>query len=253
MHDTSTEAVLKWMSGEASPEAIAAEHGVTVAELERWRALFIAGARTSQPRRDRRRALLAAAFITAGALGLVGREAWAATCTQTLPSPLTTFCVDSPAIASQVNGNFQGVLDEVRNKVGAYGSANVVVGNGAATATLTVPGATTLNGALTANGTTSLRNTTVNGNAAVTGSLAMNTTRKSCASSPCHCNTAQQFPIAWSATCANSGVALYSANVVQDVGGNWGYDVKCINSNFTSTPNALAVTLYCAPLALNVQ
>lgn len=231
MRDTSTEAVLKWLSGDASAEAIAAEHGLTVAELERARAIFIAGARGAQGRQSLRGTIVAAAVIVAGALGLVSREAWAANCAQTLPSPLTTFCAGEPAKASEMNGNFEGVLTEVRNKVGPYGGSNVLIGG-----SLAVAG-----------------NANLNGNAAITGSLGLNATRKSCASAPCYCNTTQQFPIAWSATCNGSGIGLYSANVVQDSSQHWGYDLKCITSTFTTQPPALNVVLYCAQLSLTVQ
>lgn len=254
MHNRSADAVLKWMSGEASAEAVAAEHGVTVAELEQWRAVFIAGARSAPPRRGVRGTLLVAAVLAAAALGLVSREAWAAHCAQTLPSGFITFCEGEPARASEVNGNFQAALNEVRNKVGPFGSSNVVIGNGTAGATLSVPGTASIANGLNVTGAFALGgNATLNGNANLAGTLGLNATRKSCASSPCHCDSAQQFPIAWSATCSGAGIGVYSANVLQDASQRWGYDLKCITANFASLPHALNVVLFCARLSLTVQ
>lgn len=61
---------------------------------------------------------------------------------------LTVFTADSPAIASEVNGNFNQLKTWLEQKVGTVGSANVNV-----------------------TGTTTLAATTVNGNLLVTGSL----------------------------------------------------------------------------------
>lgn len=71
-------------------------------------------------RRERRRAL-----VTLVALSLVATLTWTArtwaqtSCAQTLPAPLVTFCPDAPAIAPQVNGNFQALASAVIARTGS--------------------------------------------------------------------------------------------------------------------------------------
>src|SRR4051812_42686412 len=64
-------------------------------------------------------------WLVAGGLGaLFGIGSFAqralsqANCTKVLPDPLTTFCANTPASASQVNGNFKQVVDWTAAKVG---------------------------------------------------------------------------------------------------------------------------------------
>lgn len=47
-------------------------------------------------------------------------------CAQTLPSPLKTFCPDAPALASDVNANFQGVVNMLTNKTGPLSAPNAI-------------------------------------------------------------------------------------------------------------------------------
>jgi hypothetical protein len=67
---------------------------------------------------------------------------------------LTVFNADSPAVASQVNGNFNQLRTWLEQKVGAAGSANVSV-----------------TGTLNVTGTTTLAATNITGNTVVAGSL----------------------------------------------------------------------------------
>ena len=47
-------------------------------------------------------------------------------CAQTLPSPLMTFCPNAPALATDVNGNFQGVVNMLTNKTGPLSAPNAI-------------------------------------------------------------------------------------------------------------------------------
>lgn len=54
------------------------------------------------------------------------RAAWAqAACSQTLPTPLRTFCPNDPALATEINGNFQQVINWVQAKIGPIGTPNI--------------------------------------------------------------------------------------------------------------------------------
>src|SRR5262245_52662146 len=95
-----------------------------VAELERE----LAASRRGIWARSGRRGTL---WLAAGAVGaLLGigsftRYALSQTgCTKVLPDPMTTFCRDTPAIASQVNGNFKQVVDWTAAKVGTISDPN---------------------------------------------------------------------------------------------------------------------------------
>jgi hypothetical protein len=68
------------------------------------------------------------------------RNAWAATCTQTLPAPMVTFCPDNPALASEVNGNLQQLVTWITAKTGTISNANLTAQNVTAT-TVTSTGA----------------------------------------------------------------------------------------------------------------
>ncbi len=90
----------------------------------------------------------------------------AGNCAQTLPAPLTTFCGNDPALAGEVNGNFQQLVTWVQQKVGTVGSANV-----------TITGSETVCGKLTANsGLDVVGNTNFNGTTAVVGNQSVSGT-----------------------------------------------------------------------------
>ncbi|MBX7100230.1 MAG: hypothetical protein K1X89_21115 [Myxococcaceae bacterium] len=144
MHtDARIAAVLELLEGRTPAEAVAAKAGVSVAELEGWRDAYVAGLKAGAPAQRTRRRRLAAVGAT---LGLAGVAAWcsiayAATCTQTLPAPLVTFCANNPAVASDINGNFAALVNFVTSKVGAVGNTNVTI-----TGPLVASGSTTFTG-----------------------------------------------------------------------------------------------------------
>ncbi len=77
-------------------------------------------------RQSRRRAgaLAAAALVIVALWG--GRGAWAVgNCTQVLPAPLISFCPDEPALASEMNTNFETLHTWIVAKVGTLSSANI--------------------------------------------------------------------------------------------------------------------------------
>jgi hypothetical protein len=98
-------------------------------------------------------------------------------CTQSLPAPLVTLCPNAPALAGDVNGNFQQLVTWLTQKVGTQGSANVTV-----TGTTSLQGTTatslTVSGNQIVNGTSSLNGATTVGGAlkanAVGGNVAHN-------------------------------------------------------------------------------
>lgn len=108
--------------------------------------------------RRRRRSLLLLGGLCAVVLaGLVAQPALAqVTCAQTLPAPLVTFCGGAPAHASQVNGNFQAVIDLVTTKLGPITSSGVtvagVVTTGSVTAALVSATSGSISGTLNVGG-----------------------------------------------------------------------------------------------------
>lgn len=131
------------LDGTRTPTEVASRCGVDVAVVAEALA-----ARHRAQRAARRRRVAAAALASCLALGLVGRVAFSqATCMQTLPAPLVTFCPDAPALASEVNGNFAGVLSILNARVGPDAgivSVNAVESRTAATPlTLQPSGGTT--------------------------------------------------------------------------------------------------------------
>lgn len=86
------------------------------------------------------------------------------TCAQTLPAPLVTFCPDAPATASDVNRNFQEVLNFLTTKVGPLASGSITATGLATTGSVN---STSVN-STTVNTTGAL---TVGGGATVTGTL----------------------------------------------------------------------------------
>ena len=99
-----------------------------------------------------RRTMLAAssAVFLAGLIGFV-RVAYAANCQQTLPAPLVTFCAGDPALAKDINGNFQGVANQLIAKVGAWGSVDATM-NAVTMKSATVTGGVTVGGDLKVTG-----------------------------------------------------------------------------------------------------
>lgn len=135
-------------TGRRSVVEVATRLGLSVEEVERKvEVLALARALAHHDGAVRRRQLLrgAAVLVAVLAMGSVlsVRAAWAAgTCAQTLPSPLVTFCPDEPALASEVNANFNHVvtgLNGLVTKTGAASSPDVSTRN------LTTSGSITTN------------------------------------------------------------------------------------------------------------
>ena len=103
------------LAGELDLPAFAARHGVTVEEATRLRAAFVGGmkasTRSAVRRSPRFRWVLAAS-------ALVATAAFA---------QLVVFQPDSPALATQVNGNFTQLRTWLENKVGPVGSATATL------------------------------------------------------------------------------------------------------------------------------
>jgi hypothetical protein len=151
-----TRAVLRLLEGE-SAEALASELGVPVHEVESWRALYLAGARAQLdaglrplgPRRARVVGIIAATAL----LGMAG----IASSQSRWPIPLIQFAADTPAVASEVNGNFTAVkagVEQLRSwldaKIGDATTPGVTVSSG---------GVNVQNGALTVqNGALTVQN-----------------------------------------------------------------------------------------------
>lgn len=125
---------------------LSAELGVPLTELELWRAMYEASQQEAERRAAKTRVQVVAGLAVALALGtfFFSGDAWAQSCPQTLPSPMVTFCPDAPALAQQVNGNFQQLATWVQQKVGPFGTSNVVV-NGSLTVSSPDGGAGTVN------------------------------------------------------------------------------------------------------------
>lgn len=85
-------------------------------------------------RRNRRLGVLLGLVISVGLLGIAVRSFAQATCAQTLPAPLATFCPDSPALAADVNGNFQVLAATLQARTGSLTDG----GTGLTTPTLSV-------------------------------------------------------------------------------------------------------------------
>lgn len=106
------EAVLR---GETTPSEVAKRQGVPVEEVAEW---LVAAHRSRVT--SRRRAIGASVVVACIGVGLWGQRALSAgNCAQTLPAPLVTFCADEPALASEMNGNFAGLLTILNNRIGS--------------------------------------------------------------------------------------------------------------------------------------
>lgn len=121
--------LVQLLSGNLSAQALAERHGVTVELVEREAAAFADGLDArGRPRRAPSVVGVVAAITVVVGVSFAARTAWAQACTQTLPSPMVTFCPDGPALATEVNGNFQQLVTWVEQKVGTVGSATLTTG-----------------------------------------------------------------------------------------------------------------------------
>ncbi len=133
------------VQGTVTPAEAAAQLAVTEGQVQEWRDLLSLGralgqqdveqaARLRWRRRQRALATAALTLTVAGALW-ASREAWAATCSQTLPSPLVTLCPNAPALAADVNGNFATLATWLQGKTGTLGTPDITTRNLAVTGT----------------------------------------------------------------------------------------------------------------------
>ncbi len=147
----------------------AARLQVSEAQVREWAQLVsltreLAAHDAPRGRRSRpavsRRAVVSAAVTLVVAVGLwASRPAWAAAgCAQFLPSPLKTFCSNTPALADEVNANFKALTDALSARTGTFSTTSkditttgsLSVGT-ASTGSLTVT-SLQVNGGLTATG-----------------------------------------------------------------------------------------------------
>ena len=215
---------------------------------------------------------------------LIGTAASAAngTCPNTMP-----FCFnpDEPALASQVNMNFAQLKEWLESKVGTAGTA-VKITTGATVSTTTPPvqvtralyvSAPTTGGgepiadfrhdnqtqgigigwnSIVATGSSANQDVqifpkgsgqvVVNGNLAVTGNLNVGAVISSCTAGPCYCPLGF-FPLSWTGTCSNAGIAVYSVTPVTSFSQR-GLDVQCINSTFNGFSGLRNMALTCTRL-----
>jgi len=129
-------AVLDILAGRSTTAVVAKRLAVPTEEVELWRELYLDAVERNLelPRGLGRFKPLVGALATASTIAAVlAIIAWPESassqvaCTQTLPSPMTTFCADTPALASEVNGNFQQLVSWTEQKVGGFGSNNIDV------------------------------------------------------------------------------------------------------------------------------
>jgi hypothetical protein len=162
---TRAQDIVSLLRGHQTAAELAARHGVSEAEVLAWKDLFLSGleARTA-PASRRWLTRVGAGALVVGVAAL-GTQAWAATCTQTLTSPLVTLCPNSPALATDVNGNFGQLVTWIQGKVGTVGVNGISASSIAATGSITAGGGLGTSGNLSVSG-----NTTITGNLTVQGS-----------------------------------------------------------------------------------
>lgn len=168
--------LLSVLDGQVTAPAATLALGLTPAELEQ----ALEAVRTARARaaHTRRRAWTAGLVVSAlvGGFGMVGTALAVGPCAQTLPAPLVTFCPNAPALADEVNGNFQGVLSLVQAKVGTLSAPQFSADGGVIGQSITTPSVTTqtvaTTGALTVGSTAAVTgNATVGGGLTVTGAI----------------------------------------------------------------------------------
>jgi hypothetical protein len=128
------QAVLDLLAARVTVDELAEQHGVEPAEVESWRALFLEGLSlgTRPARRVTRPAVIAGALALAviGGSAFLVRQASAGPgpCAPSgFPAKLKAFCPNTPALASEVNGNFQNVVTFIEGKIGQYDSPDVTI------------------------------------------------------------------------------------------------------------------------------
>ncbi len=147
--------ILELLDGKATAAELAARHDLDEKELLVWRDAWLAGARAaSRTRAPSRRLWVAGAVLGAAVLGLLSKEALAASCAA--PSSFSSlglnyFCPNDPALASEFNANTAQLVGLIQQKVGAgWGAPDAGAGtSGITTSSANVAGASTLTGGAT--------------------------------------------------------------------------------------------------------
>ena len=186
------ELVLGMLAGETTAERAAEQHGLDAAELQRWKSLYVSGLRHAQRsgkesmlRRLRRTAKRHPLAVPAGAVAsllvlLVPVTALSQTpadCLDPLSLGLCQFHAGEPAVAAQVNANFEKLRYWLERKVGEpvidtndpdasmdITTGDVTADNVTATGALEAENLSALGGELTINGPT-----TINGSVSMMG------------------------------------------------------------------------------------
>lgn len=107
------DSLLAVIEGSLSIDEAARRHGVTPAEVERWRASYVSGLRQGARGRRPRATWVAVAAALAVVLGTADAWAQSTSCAgfASWPNRLWCFIEDRPARASEVNANFKVVSD----------------------------------------------------------------------------------------------------------------------------------------------
>jgi hypothetical protein len=135
-------AVLELLAGPHGAAEVAAAHGVDEQELLAAKALFLAGAsgRRAVGTRRSRSLLVAAAALVGASLGGVALSQSSA-----FPIAITQFQANTPAVASQVNGNFAALKSAIEalktwseSKLGTSTDRNVTIAGKVSSAAITV-------------------------------------------------------------------------------------------------------------------
>ena len=144
-----TQDVLRLIAGTLTVDEVATRHGVTAAQVERWRDDYLwAVDQLASQRAPRRRFTVLAVVASVALAGVLGfsSDAWAQSCGATLPYGVTAFCPNSPAVATQVNNNFGRVVQLLEQKVGTANTTSVAM-----TGPVTSTGAVTVSNTVSAN------------------------------------------------------------------------------------------------------
>lgn len=125
-HSTKTEDLLDILAGRKTEAEVAQQHGVTEAEVREWRSILADGlsSRARVARRGAWRPLVVAALV-------VGTFAFA--------QSLVSFTANAPALAVDVNNNFNALRTWLERKTGPVGGYDIVTDGGVAAAVVTAP------------------------------------------------------------------------------------------------------------------
>lgn len=103
------------VAGEMTAASLAEKHGVTEAEVLRWRSAYLAGMRAASGGQ------VATRRLRLGRWGFVGAMVLASVAF----AQLVTFTANAPALASDVNANFNQLKTWLETKVGSVANAGI--------------------------------------------------------------------------------------------------------------------------------